>query len=195
VVEINPQTLEGNWLKGFALDFQTTSSTPIGHNEFGHMQFDTVRPPIAELLYQLKYKSNREAAQGIIDIAGPFVARNKSKFDLIIPVPPSSQRAVQPVLVLAEGIGRVADLPVVECVTATRPTTQLKGVTDREERKRLLDGLYAVDARYTAGKKVLLFDDLYRSGSTMNAITDLLLGPGRAAAVRVLTITKTRSNR
>ena len=37
------------------------------------------------------------------------------------------------------------------------------------------------------------FDDLYRSGATMNAIADLVKKEGRATAVRVLTITKTRS--
>jgi predicted amidophosphoribosyltransferase len=75
-----------------------------------------------------------------------------------------------------------------------RPTTQLKGVTDPEKRKELVEGLYAVDPTCTAGRSVLLFDDLFRSGSTMNAITDVLMQQGRATVVRALTITKTRSN-
>src|SRR6266702_1752415 len=54
VVNIHPQEIFGNWKSGIALDFHTTSSTPIGYNESGYMQFDTVRPEIAELLYQLK---------------------------------------------------------------------------------------------------------------------------------------------
>jgi competence protein ComFC len=79
-------------------------------------------------------------------------------------------------------------------VTATRATEQLKGVTDKARRKELLAGLHAVDTKQTRGKDILLFDDLFRSGSTLNAITDLLMGEGRAASVRVLTLTKTRSN-
>jgi predicted amidophosphoribosyltransferase len=51
-----------------------------------------------------------------------------------------------------------------------------------------------VDVAHTEGKKVLLVDDLYRSGATLNAITDLLLTEGKAASVSVLTITRTRSN-
>lgn len=58
----------------------------------------------------------------------------------------------------------------------------------------MLKGLYAVERNHTAGKNVLLFDDLFRSGSTLNAITDVLLQQGQAASVRVLTITRTRSN-
>lgn len=48
--------------------------------------------------------------------------------------------------------------------------------------------------RATARKRVLLFDDLYRSGSTLNAITDVLLQAGQATSVSVLTLTRTRSH-
>lgn len=194
VVEIHPQNITGLWKAGCALDFHTTSSTPIGENQFGHMQFETVRPAIAELLYQLKYRSNRSVALDIIETAADFLKLHRQKFDLIVPVPSSTQRAVQPVLILANGIGGALKIPVAESVSTTRPTTQLKGVTDPEERKKLLDGLYTVDVAQTRGQNILLFDDLFRSGSTMNAITEVLLGEGKAATVRVLTITKTRSN-
>ncbi len=194
MVAIHPQKIEGNWHLGIALDFHTTSSTPIGHNEHGHMQFDTLRPEIAELLYQLKYKHKQAAAQGIIEAAAAYLFPHREKFDLIIPVPPSTARPVQPVLVMANGIGAAIQRPVIQCITSTRETTQLKGITDPDERAKLLLGLYAVNARDTAGKNVLLFDDLFRSGSTMNAITDVLLREGRAASVRAFTITRTRSN-
>lgn len=101
---------------------------------------------------------------------------------------------MQPVILLAEGLGKALGLPVADCITTTRPATQLKGVMDPGKRKELLDGLHAVDAKQTRGRNILLFDDLFRSGSTMNAITDLLLGAGKAASVRALTITRTRSN-
>jgi len=194
LVAINPQKIEGNWQSGVALDFHTTSSTPIGHNEFGHMQFDTVRPEIAELLYQLKYRGNQTAAKEIIATAATYLLPHRAKFELIIPVPASTVRAVQPVLVMAQGIGAAVGLPVIQCITTTRPTTQLKAVRDPEQRKAFLVGLYAVDASHTARRNVLLFDDLFRSGSTMNAITDVLLQLGQAASVSVLTITRTRSN-
>jgi competence protein ComFC len=194
MVAIHPQIIAGHWKSGIALDFHTTSSTPIGYNESGYMQFDTVRPEIAELLYQLKYHDKRDAAAGIIAAAAAFLQPQRTKFDLMIPVPPSTARAVQPVLVLAHGIGEAVSLPVIECVATTRPTTQLKGVTDPERRKELVNGLYVVDYQSTTGKRVLLFDDLFRSGTTMNAITDVLLKQGKAASVSVLTITKTRSN-
>ncbi|WAW89370.1 hypothetical protein LPY95_11410 [Xanthomonas citri pv. malvacearum] len=54
MVTIHPQKIEGHFRAGVALDLHTTSSTPTGYNEAGHLQFDTARPEIAELLYQLK---------------------------------------------------------------------------------------------------------------------------------------------
>ena len=123
-----------------------------------------------------------------------FLSHHRDKFDAIVPVPPSQQRALQPVIVLAEGIGTALKVPVLSCITTTRPTGQLKNVTDREQRREQVKGLYQVDAAQTKGRKLLLFDDLFRSGTTMNAITDLLLFAGQAAVVRALTITKTRSN-
>jgi predicted amidophosphoribosyltransferase len=194
MVAINPQKIQGNWRSGVALDFHTTSSTPIGYNEQGYMQFDTVRPEIAELLFQLKYRGNQTAALEIIATAAEFLRPHVAKFDLIIPVPASIPRAIQPVSVLANGIGAALQVPVLDCVTPTRATTQLKGVEDPAKRKELVTGLYSVEKHHSAGKNVLLFDDLFRSGSTMNAITDVLLQQGKAATVRALTITRTRSN-
>lgn len=195
IVKINPIKIEGHWRSGIALDLHTTSSTPIGPNEFGHMQFDTVRPEIAELLYRLKNRADRDAAGSIIDTAANFLSEHRKKFDVIVPVPPSHQRTVQPVIILAEGIGKALNVPVLSCINTTRSTSQLKGITDPEERRKHVEGLYTVDASQTRGRNILLFDDLFRSGTTMNAITDVLLGPGQAATVRALTITKTRSNR
>ena len=194
MTKINPQQIAGKWKSGVALDVHSLSSIHLGMNEQGHDVYDTTRTEIGELLYRLKYKSDMAAANDIIATASDYLKPHLGKFDLIVPVPPSGVRAMQPVITLAKGIGDATKLPVVECVTLTRPATQLKGVTDVNTRKELLSGLHAVDTAQTEGKRILLFDDLFRSGSIMNAITDLLLGSGKAASVSVLTITRTRSN-
>lgn len=43
------------------------------------------------------------------------------------------------------------------------------------------------------GKTVLLFDDLYRSGETLNAVTKVLKEQGEVEDIYVLTITRTRT--
>lgn len=190
----NPTRIYGNWTSGFALDVHTLSSVHVGVNEQGHDVFDTKRSELGELLYRLKYRGDTMAGNEIVNTAAELVRPSLNKFDLIVPVPPSGARAVQPVIFIAQGLGKELGLPVAECITTTRPTIPLKGVIDAEKRKELLAGLYAVDAEKTKGRNILLVDDLYRSGSTMKAITGVLLGPGKATSVRTLAITRTRSN-
>src|SRR6266536_2675532 len=55
--------------------------------------------------------------RGSICAVAAFVKPSRGKFDLIVPVPPSGARRVQPVFILAKGIGEALNLPVAECVT------------------------------------------------------------------------------
>jgi competence protein ComFC len=194
MTKINPQKISGKWKSGVALDIHTLTSVYLGLNEQGHDVYDTKRSEIGELLFRLKYRADMDAAKDIATAASEYLKPHLGKFDIIVPVPPSGHHAVQPVITLAKAISETTKIPLAECVTLTRAATQLKGVTDPEKRKELLAGLHAVDATQTKGKRILLFDDLFRSGSTMNAITELVLGAGEAASVSVFTITRTRSN-
>jgi hypothetical protein len=55
--------------------------------------------------------------RGSICTVAAFLKPSRGKFDLIVPVPPSGARRVQPVVILAKGIGEALNLPVAECVT------------------------------------------------------------------------------
>jgi len=114
---------------------------------------------------------------------------------LIIPVPPSqSGRPQQPVLVLAEALSKQLGIPVrADCVSRVKEIPELKNVYDYDERLRLLEGVHRVEPAFVSKQKVLLFDDLYRSGATMNAVTSILYDQGGAAEVYALAITRTRS--
>jgi predicted amidophosphoribosyltransferase len=167
----------------------------MGVNEHGYDVYKNDYTELGELLYRLKYRGDQSAAPEIILTACEFLKPYLNKFDCVIPVPPSIERPVQPVVVLANGIGLALGLPVLHCVTTTRRASEQKNIGEPARRRESLEGLYDVDPRLTEGRKVLLFDDLFRSGATLNSITDLLHGKGKAASVRVVTITRTRSKR
>jgi len=195
MAQFRARQIIGKWKEGFALDVHTLSSIPIGHNEFGHMQFETTRSDAGELLFKLK---NRRDTSTVDELVAAVVSHLKTwnpPIEMIVPVPPSSPRTIQPVMLLAKGISDQLPIPLVECVTKTRATPQLKNIFDLDERLKALDGVHTVDASVTLGRKILLLDDLYRSGATMNAITTLLYEEGKAADVFALTITRTRSFR
>jgi competence protein ComFC len=161
----------------------------------GHPRFDSTRSEIGELLYRLKYSHDQSVIDEIAEAAANFVKGWQPNLEAIVPVPPSTIRSVQPVYVLADALGQKLGIPVAHCLTTTRDPSPLKNVSDLDERMRLLAGLYAVDVPATTGKRILLFDDLYRSGATMNEITAMLYDKGHAADVFALTLTRTRSIR
>jgi predicted amidophosphoribosyltransferase len=78
-------------------------------------------------------------------------------------------------------------------VTKIKQTQQLKNVFDYKQRLSALENAFAVEKKMISGKRILLFDDLYRSGATLNAIAKKLPKEGEAKAVFVLTLTRTRS--
>ena len=68
-------------------------------------------------------------------------------------------------------------------------------IEDQIKRKEILKDAFSINLNALNGKDVLLFDDLYRSGETLNAVCDIIMNKGKARGVYVLTITKTRSKR
>ena len=183
----------GKWKDGYALDLHTLSSTFLGDDEFGHPRFDTQRSEIGELLYRLKNKADQGSVPAIIEAVQTLMNTWNPNVDILVPVPPSTHRTVQPVLVLGKAISQRLPIQLADCITKTRDVPQLKNVFDLDKRTELLEGLYDVDKSAIQGKSVLLFDDLYRSGATMNAVTTELYETGRANTVFALTITRTRS--
>ncbi|MCC6265465.1 MAG: ComF family protein [Bryobacterales bacterium] len=196
-VKIDPKTLRGPWASGFALDVHTTGSTFLGHNEYGHPVFETGRSPIGNLVYRLKYRGDRSALAEITETASDFLSRTwKLEADVIVPVPPSNtSRRNQPVIVVATGLSELCGIPVCEsCIKKVKSTAPLKDVFDLAKRTEILQSAFAVDASKTAGKTILLFDDLFRSGATAGTISRLLSSEGGAKAVYLLTLTRTRSS-
>jgi len=195
VPDIRPMRIPGRWREGYVLDYHTVGSSFLGYDEYGHPVFDTKRTEVGELLFQLKYRSETSALDELAEAAAQFLASWDPGIEIIIPVPPSrSYRPVQPVIALSEEISKQLNIPLgKDCVTKVKDLPELKNIYEYHERLRVLSGAHGVDSSVVAGKKVLLFDDLYRSGATMNAITPVLYDQGRAAEVYAFAITRTRS--
>lgn len=196
MIKISPQKIKGQWVEGYALDIHTVSSEPIGYDEYGHLRFDNKYSPLGELLYRLKSKKDKSVIEAIVRTAADFVRSKSWPVDLVVSVPPSSSRSFQPVVVLAGQLAKVLSVGYCgNCVKKVKDTPQLKNVFDVNERKKLLSGAFQVDRSKIEGKSVLLFDDLYRSGATINEVSSALQSLGRATRVYAMTLTKTRVHR
>jgi predicted amidophosphoribosyltransferase len=192
---LHPQTIKGSWRSGIVLDWHTVGSELIGADEFGHPIFETTRTEIGELLYQFKYRSNRRAFEKLIAIAAERLAGSRGKFDLVLPVPPSNPSRTVTQRIAAGLAGTLAAATSTTALTKVRATNELKSVTDPEKRKELLTGVFAADAKQLCGKRVLLVDDLYRSGATLEAATQAAYTQGKASDVCAFAVTRTRVHR
>lgn len=188
--------LKGNWKKGLAYDVHTLSSTYLGPDEFGHDRWDTTRSEMGNLVYQLKYKNDRSVVRRIVDLITKKI-KGIEKFDLIIPIPSTKKnRPYQPVEEIANELGRRKRIKVLNLLTKAAGGAELKNIDDQKEREKLLKARISISGDYDiSGKKVLLLDDLYRSGTTLSAATNVLYNQAQVDSVCVLTMTKTRSRR
>jgi len=116
--------------------------------------------------------------------------------NVIIPTPPSKNRKIQPVEEIAKLVSQRLNIPIdSNYLVKTKNTSELKSIDDPLEREKLLvDAFTLQDLRYQ-NKKILLFDDLSRSGSTLKEITKTLYNNGNVNNVYIVTLTKTRSKR
>lgn len=188
--------VNGNWVEGIAYDLHTLTSKKLGPGKNGHGVYDTKRTEMGELVYKLKYQQDITVVKNIVDLIQKVV--DFSKVDAIVTIPPSNvHRAHQPVEAIASEVGKRFETVVYyDALEKTSCSQQLKEIKDRDKRMEVLKKTMQVTGkRDLTGKTILLLDDLYRSGSTLNVATQLLLENAKVENVYVLTMTKTRSNR
>ena len=190
---IHPMLIPGSWKEGYVLDYHTKSSIFLGYDEYGHPRFDTVRTEVGELLYRVKYKGLKRALTELANTAANFIRQWDPEIHAVVPVPPSRARKTQPVIELATRLAAALDLPLRDVVQRVQSHKELKDIFDYHERIKLLENAYDVNRRTIRGQSVLLVDDLYRSGATLNAVTAALYEKGKAAEVYTFAPTRTRS--
>jgi competence protein ComFC len=187
--------LEGNWRGGWAFDIHTLSSQHLGQDEYGHDRYENKRSDMGELVYQLKYQHDSSVVNKIVDLL--YDAFILDDVDVVIPIPPSKTRAIQPVYAVATELGKRAGIVVyLDVLEKSNGNQELKGILDPDERQEALKNSMHITKKHDlSGKRILLIDDLYRSGSTLKVATELLYSEAGAKEVDVITMTKTRSNR
>jgi len=195
-MKTNIQQIRGTWDLGFSLDKHTLNSIYLGENEYGHPKFDTTRSDAGETLYQLKYQSKFEnvpllGEQLYISLSSAFTSAS-----LILPMPASKTRQRQPVIEIARDLAVRMNIPCVEnLLIKNTATAAMKDIANRSEKIRQLKESFSInDVLGNDGVyDVLIVDDLFDSGSSLEAATYTLRGYAKIRNVFAVTITRKRN--
>jgi ATP-dependent DNA helicase RecQ len=176
----HPRPLIGPWHTGWALDF---------HSRFSGG--DWSRSLVGDLAYQLKYQGNFAVLPALVEqTLALFAAQpDMAKFDTILPVPPSKHREADPVLAFCAALSDKIKAPVHSVIIKTRQTLPQKEMKTLAQKRDNVKNAFSLQS-VVKGRRILLVDDLFDSGATLDEITRLLIEHG-AAQVNVLTITRT----
>jgi ComF family protein len=153
------------------------------------------KDPVESLVHQLKYNSLRSPARffatALLNI--PAAGRFAKGYDLVSSVPlhhvRKRDRGYNQSELIARKLARELGLPYGEPVFRKINTLSQTNLSSAARRANL-QGAFALRKNANlAGKRVILLDDVFTTGSTVNEIAQLLKSGG-AAKVLVLTATR-----
>ncbi len=137
---------------------------------------------VKESIYRLKYGNRREYAlsyaQELARRYGSWIRRRK--IEVLVPIPlhrkRRRQRGYNQAELIARELGRILELPVdARALMRHHNTKPQKELDDKERRSNLKE---AFGASETPWRRVLLVDDIYTTGSTMDGASGALRKAG-----------------
>lgn len=154
--------LPGPVSSGWALDY------------YRRKQWWSRRTPVGLAMWRFKYRDDLDAGWRLVLAATRFLSKQMStdEFDCIVPAPSSPVfREYSPSRWLGEKLAETIGKPVVnDLFIRTRLCLPQKELTSVQARKANISAVFKVaqnKKRHITGKRVLLVDDLSRSGYTL----------------------------
>lgn len=171
------------------------------HCQRAPLQIDGVRSVayfdgvLRQAIHHLKYNNLQEIAIPLGRFMGEYWDRNRIPAEIVVPVPLHisrlRERGYNQAALLARELGKSIGLPVSENslvrVRATRPQVDL---TAQERRENVRDAFRCADTELKH-KRILLVDDVYTTGATLEACCVALRQVG-VRSVWALTLARAR---
>ena len=197
-------TVSGSWKKGLVLDKHIISSECIGHDAQGKPKFNTIRTELGDIVYEIKY--HRSYGSTYLKVYNEFFPKFnaltsnhvkqfiiENNINLILGAPFSSKRTIQPVDLFCDFISNMTGIPYIKNAISKKTTKPSKDM-DLFEKKNLYNQIEIDKSilKKLDGLNILIIDDLYQTGTTLEACTKYLQQNLNYANVYVLGMTKTR---
>jgi ComF family protein len=186
----SPEAQSGHY-RGKCVDCQEHFSYIEKHRSYAHYEGG-----IKQMLMALKYKGKTFHVAYFVDKLYEVTSCTQEfmEVDLIVPVPSHWarrwSRGYNQAELLATGLaGKLQQIPCESILIRHRHTTKLKKL-DKEARKKALHSAIILSNKNTLNlqdKRVLLVDDIYTTGATLEACAKVLYESG-CAAVYAITV-------
>ena len=118
------------------------------------------------------------------------------KYDIIIIVPISRQRKKERGYnqseLIAKEISRIIEVPIARKILKKNKNTVSQSTLNKKQREENAKGVFEVkNASEIFNKKILIIDDVYTTGSTVNECANILIQAGtKRTNIGILTIAK-----
>lgn len=181
----------GPWDEGWVLAKHTLSSTYLGDDQYGRPRFDTTRSEVGEATFQLKYRRAWDQVEPLAQMIVQNIYPRFPDVGFIVPMPASTPRARQPVTEVAVAVGRRINRPVFTELLLKDQGQSLKDLHGKEQKLAAIkDRLRVADAISNSGRwNVMLIDDLFDSGASMEAACAALRTYSKVGRVYVAALT------
>ncbi|MDZ7362909.1 MAG: RecQ family ATP-dependent DNA helicase [candidate division KSB1 bacterium] len=167
---------------GVALAFHTF----IQNGEHFHTE-------VGARVHAFKYQGEKAQVEWLLERALKMLAAHPlfKEVDAVVFVPSTKgDRSYAPVTLLAENLRQQLGVRAAFQLGKTRATRPQKEMVTLEQKRRNVAGAFAVHAPSVKGRRILLVDDIYDSGATINECARVLKAAG-ANKIYALTLTKT----
>jgi ComF family protein len=151
---------------------------------------------LKEAIHRFKYEGVFPLVRFFGDLLQPTLRTLSQDYpmDVMVPVPLHirrlRERGFNQVLLLVKELNKRFGIPYGERILKKVKDTPLQSALKKKERRKNLRGAFEVqDQAAIAGKAIVLVDDVYTTGATVNECSRALLKAG-AARVAVLTVAR-----
>ena len=127
---------------------------------------------LKKLILNLKYHKSFIAGKVLADLLCKIIIEKKLSINCICYVPISKdslkKRGFNQCRVLAKNISSILDIPVIDCLVKVKETKEQKLLGKEERMKNILDAFEIKNKEKLFKKNILLIDDVYTTGATIN---------------------------
>lgn len=186
-------------------NFFSQMANPVEKKFYGRLRvknggagyFFTKDSLLETLIYELKYKGNKDIGSYLGQLLAKFLTNNNAfdDIDMLVPLPlnPRRQkkRGYNQATALCNGIASVWKRPVVENAVIRKVNTETQTHRGRITRWENMDGVFAIaEPSLIRGKHILLVDDVITTGASLEACgSEILKVSGTSLSIATLAYT------